>query len=242
MDIQINYNGQSTLVQWSKQPNKNQTPTADISSWPKVLDQVRGYFQYQNNQWCAISQNAHKFKRVALIVESPHKDEFDNLFNPIAPLNGRAGKRFAKAIMTHLNQWFSPNVLNGSCIEIKIFNPIQYQTSLYHFLNDKILYNKSQCGFQYTVIDAKMRNAVWKFLYLNCGLNNDFVKRLQRYKPAYIVNCCTGKRIYRSLGKISPISFATSDKDDLKGIVRNDLYVNKIIQNNYIEDVHPCVW
>ena len=90
MPININCNGKNISVNGSysiyNAIGKN-TITASIDLWPKVLDQTRGYYNI-NPQSSSIISSSKSHKRMAIIVESPYKDEFDTNFNPLVPLNG----------------------------------------------------------------------------------------------------------------------------------------------------------
>lgn len=243
MDIIVDYFGQQCTVQWNG-VTANNIPTAHISNWPKVQDQVRGYYLCSSKGWSIVSSQCNVSKRAALIVESPHKDEFDDNFNPIAPLNGASGKRFCGHIIKHLNAWLPPQNHIGTYLVIKIFNPIQYQASLYHFINGLIPYDLPNVSAKYTRIDRKMCNEVWKFLYCTCSLKQDFISRLSAYNPDYIINCCTGRKRYTTFGSINPPRISPNCLD-LKKLVRDELYRNQLIQKNnkkYLEDSHPCAW
>lgn len=216
---------------------------ADISKWPTVGDHIRGYYEFNGKAWNSVPRpNSNVvFTKLALIVESPHKDEFDNLFNPLVPLNGLSGVKFSKNILEKLKNWFANNVnVNANTIvEINIINPVQYQTSLWHFLNGKIQYNLSNYPQNtYKKINAKLRDAVWYFLFEICNLKGDFVRRIKTYNPDYIVNCCTGKNTIKSFtNKIN----SRQNVKKPKACVRFVIF--KTCQNRpYVEDKHPCKW
>ena len=225
---------------------QNQTIIANIFNWPKVSDQIRGYFERVNgNLWQPVPKpiSEKNIKRLALIIESPHKDEFDNIFNPLCPLSGKSGKKYADFIC---DKWFNiPNNDDIDIIEIKIFNPVQYQTSLYHFLNGKIEYN-NYGNYNYKKLDKNLRNQVWKFLFINCNLLNDFTIRINNYNPDYIVNCCTGTT-NNSLSKFKNSNKKTryyKKSKNLKAHVRHVILSTLQNQKNvqYLEDAHPCSW
>ena len=94
MRVNIQFN--NYIATFNLVNSNNTTVLARITNWPVVNDQIRGYYTF-NNGWIPTS-TSKKFKKLALIVESPHKDEFDLVFNPIAPLNGASGKKFSKFI------------------------------------------------------------------------------------------------------------------------------------------------
>ena len=107
-----------------------------------------------------------------------------------------------------MGKWFINNtnvnvkIQEGEYFEVYVMNPVQYQASLYHFLNDMISWNKSGNTTQYTSIDDNLRNDVWEFLFDKCGLNAKFIDRLKAYGPDYIINCCTGGNTSQSLKSI----------------------------------------
>ena len=249
MPINISYRGQTFQINGTSnifQAISTQILTASIDLWPRVFDQTRGYYNISPNASCVIPQSS-SYKRMAIIVESPHKDEFDSNFNPLAPLNGFSGQRFASQILTKLNFWFSTNCnfqyskFLPFDLEIKIFNPIQYQASLYHFLNGKITYNNFG-NFMYNSIDSDLRDKVWRCLFHNCGLKTDFINRISSYKPDFIINCCTGSSSYTRFNM--PLRRYRSVLK-LKSNVRSELLNCGIIQTNsqiYLEDTHPLAW
>lgn len=249
MPINISYRGQTFQITGTSnifQAVATQTLTASIDLWPKVCDQTRGYYKIAPNSSCIIPR-ASSCKRMAIIVESPHKDEFDSNFNPLVPLNGVSGIRFASKILPKLNFWFSSNCNYqwSSCspfdLEIKIFNPIQYQASLYHFLNGKISYNNFG-SFAYNSIDSDLRDKVWRCLFHDCQLKDDFISRLSSYNPDFIINCCTGSSSYTRFNM--PLRRYRSVLK-LKSNVRSELLNCNIIQTTsqkYLEDTHPLAW
>ena len=63
-----------------------------------VHDEIRGYLVYVNSNWSfvgptqySIQYNNETIKKLALVLESPHKDEYDNNFVPLRPANGKTG-------------------------------------------------------------------------------------------------------------------------------------------------------
>ena len=248
--ITLQYNGIQKKVSWNPKRHRGQTvnlSAAEISSWPIVEDQVRGYYKINTpTQWVTVSPNQIKkdtlIFRLALIVESPHKAEFDSIFNPLNPLNGTSGTKFANDIYARLNTWLQNVNIENQIVEVKIINPICYQTSLYHFLNNMIPYNNHQSGnIGYTRINKTLRNKVWDFLFNTCSLKTDFIKALQNYSPDFIVNCCTGTVV------TPPITQASCQGSKPKDYVRLELLNNTLIKTNngvfnYFEDNHPSTW
>ena len=244
MTISLNYNNISTQINWGASTGNI---IANIDKWPTVSDNIRGYYQVKKTRASikvrAISKPLY-FLKIALLVESPHKDEFDEIFNPISPLNGNSGKKFAKGIIARLGQWFNNANINTGVynFEIKIINPIQYQTSLYHFLNDKIEYN-TYGNFGYNAIDHALRNDVWRFLFERCNLKSNFIDRVKDYSPNYIINCCTGTSCYNHFNANKQIRKMRSGTKNLKALTRESLRSCNLISNvTYLESCHPISW
>lgn len=236
MSIIIKYGPHNTVCTSSQVNYPN--VCADISSWPTVDNQVRGYYTFKNRKWSPVNK-PYSFKKLALIVESPHKDEFDDIFNPIAPLNGRnTKKKFAKKICSHLKKWFK-RVEEKPDVEVYIMNPIQYQTSLWHFLKNKISYNKSKKGITYNSIDHLLRDEVWLFLFNNCNLKNDFENKIRNYGPDYVVNCCTGN-CYKK-GPFYTLRVRRIKSKKIKTCTKHSIH-NALALINYTEDQHPSIW
>ncbi|MCY4560054.1 MAG: hypothetical protein OXF79_27580 [Chloroflexi bacterium] len=117
---------------------------------------------------------------IALLLESPHKDEFDSNDSPIAPAQGTTG--------TNIHEYFE-HIIN---IEIGRFNfvtqeagliicnPIPFQTSL-HMIHSGILKCKD-----------KLKEDIWKALWEETCVREDFRSRIKNYKPDLVINACTG--------------------------------------------------
>lgn len=197
----------------------------------KVNDEVRGilYFDLKNNNWvfCGMFQkkisaicNINKIENLVLLLESPHKDEYDIYGNPLRPANGRTG--------TNINNLFAKQINNNNlkintfqnniAYRVWIVNAIQYQTSGYNQLHNIRMYNQSW---------RIVRNNVFKALWNNekkFNLQADLVRRLNQIAPSIIINCVTG-------GK---------NKNGLKMLVENVLY-NHNLKSSALY-YHPSCW
>ena len=242
----------------------------DFAKWPVVSNQVRCHLMYDGKKFIKLDppyQSVSKPIRVALIVESPHKDEFSYDFTPLQPLNGESGKKFESKIINKISGWFLQALTTNTIVEIKIFNPVKYQTSLYHFLSNLIAYDRldKQTPTSFTIPEygsirdvenSSLRNEVWRILFTNTAFpcETDFVNEIKLYNPQYIVNACTGSnnpnlkmwsnanQIYKRTPK-KPISSYSAD--NLKTIVRRSVftYFNTPTSSIlYMEDIHPCQW
>lgn len=128
-----------------------------------------------------ISEN-YEDKTIVLLLESPHKDEYDSCNNAIAPAQGKTGENIDKNIITLLRELESlnPGLFNEGRYRFIICNPIQYQTSLY-------MYHKHELEDDYRTL----RNRCWKKIWRDENIQEDFKSRLDLYKPILIINACT---------------------------------------------------
>lgn len=114
------------------------------------------------------------YKRIVIIIESPHKYEYSFDYKPIGPAQGKTGIMIEKNIDKILELF---DITDGKYILI-ISNPVQFQASLGSFydgdLNDSI------------------RTNLWIKLYEIYKAN--FELRLKIYKPDYILNATTAER------------------------------------------------
>ena len=125
---------------------------------------------------------------ILLILESPHRDEYeldDNKLTPIAPAQGSTGDTIRDHIITVIeiiiNKSQSPN-LNG-IYNLIIANPVPYCCSLGVFQLKGRLIND-------------IRNHIWErvwFLQSNgkYPIQEDFIYRYEKYNPVITLNCCT---------------------------------------------------
>lgn len=194
-----------------------------------VSDVTRGYlvFNSRNSSW-EFKINLYNclnysIKRVALILESPHKDEYDILYNPLVPANGLTGKKIYGKLITKLSNKITlqPNEI----YEIHLMNPIQYQCSLYHEL--EVFDFGAHIYGNGIVHNRIITNKVFSGLFFGRNskhinyFRNDFIRRLKFYNPDIILNCCTSAK---------------------KNIVEKAIYVFNINKKNYVKLAHPSSW
>lgn len=114
---------------------------------------------------------------IAIVLESPHKYEFDSSGKSLGPAQNTTGRLFFK----HFETLFLQSKLYSLCksgvkYNIVFINSIQYQTS---------------CGNSLRNPDArKNRDEIWLDMF-NGGGKDDFLARLECLKPTYIINLCT---------------------------------------------------
>ena len=242
----------------------------DFSKWPVVSNQVRCYLLYDGHEFVKTDlhyRSATQLEKIALIVESPHKDEFSVDFSPLQPLSGKSGEKFDLNIAKKMDGWFSSPPIANTLFEVKIFNPVTYQTSLYHFLSNLISYDRLEkqlpssfdipkYGCIQDVENSSLRNEVWKCLFTNSAFpcEIDFSNELKSYAPQYIVNSCTGSNNpkLKTWKNVNQIYTRTPKKqmrgysaNNLKTIVRRSMFTYFSVSNPlilYREDIHPCQW
>lgn len=151
-----------------------------------VYDEVRGYLVWQNNSWNfigAAQYNSYSYnkqcRKIALILESPHKDEYSENYVPLRPANGKTGNNINKKLSNR------PYIIKFSQkynYQILIMNPIQVQCSCYHQFKPH--------GIDST---SNITNKVFRCLFNRSkgNLRKDFISRLKQYEPDIVLNCST---------------------------------------------------
>ncbi|WP_408891559.1 hypothetical protein ACJ2CR_19050 [Myxococcus faecalis] len=116
--------------------------------------------------------------KIAVLLESPHQNEYDTNFNPLGPARGPTGEAFHRYFTSHV----LPVLLRAGLtldddtdgLHVLMINPVPYQASLRHLL---------------TKHNEPLKNAVWTKLWEHCKPN--FMDRLRQYAPKIILNGCT---------------------------------------------------
>lgn len=153
---------------------------------------------------CRVSANIKKIESeniptIALVLESPHKKEYDEKSTPLGPARGTTGNNIQSCLLGNLAKFSVINdqnhngsyFLSSSRIaegkyRLLLINAVQFQCSL-----------GDLCGKKKARRD-EIFNAVWEN-----GGKNDFTDRLKKYNPHIIINCCTGEEHENSSLKIS---------------------------------------
>ncbi len=177
-----------------------------------VPDQLVGQVTFNGNQYifknCCLDINnklnfcretiTNKKKKnhvIIMILESPHKHEFDkNTHTPIGPANGTTGRNIRKKINECICNFISnsknTNLIDcfkmGEEFDLILMNAIQFQTSLGH--STKRRSSKK-------IVRDDVFKGMWKH-----GGKEDFLKRLKKYMNLYdqgglILNLCTDIKI-----------------------------------------------
>ncbi len=161
---------------------------------------------------------------ILLILESPHKDEYDSNFDPITPANGKTGEGIRDSIEKVLNDINVELIkLNKGLIDkyyLIISNPVPYQTSLNYFIGGEL--------------NSDLRNKVWRKIWDKKGKDKYFIKKkfedkIIKYKPDLIINACTGG--------VDQYSLQSRITDWIKG------HTNTKISNiQLVKTYHPSTW
>lgn len=110
---------------------------------------------------------------IVVILESPHRFEYDSHKQPIGLIKGVSGDNFFALFAQTLQR--SSLAIKPRKYHVILMNAVQYQTS---------------CGTQ--PLDKQLRDMNWLDVYENHGGEDDFQKRLFSIKPRYTINLCTG--------------------------------------------------
>lgn len=155
-----------------------------------IYDKIKGKYNFQEhknkgsytgsrfNDYC-ISKDK-EIPSIVIILESPHRDEYDNDFNPIVPANGRTGKIMKSKIEDIFKNLTDAegSILKNEEYRVIIVNPIPYQTSLYELYKERIV--------------KGLRNEVWLACWNNItNIKKDFSKTITDISPIVVLNCCT---------------------------------------------------
>lgn len=145
---------------------------------------------FNNNNWMFIdcfsfskySDIKKPIKKIALILESPHKDEYrinNALLIPQRPANGKTGKAIESYIAKYASLWELDKNTN---YEVHLINAVQVQASCYHEL--KAL--NVELSLYY-------RNLLKHWVLTLLFDDKEFINRIKNIKPDILVNCCTKK-------------------------------------------------
>lgn len=105
-------------------------------------------------------------KRVVIVLESPHVDEYSKKEDPICA-KGQTGEN----LKSHLKTLLHKIEIDDECVDIVIVNAVPYQCS--QGVDTEIL-----------------RDFVWLKCWYEFGYSN-ILELLDKIDPDYIVNCCT---------------------------------------------------
>ena len=146
------------------------------------------YFIEKDNEFINSKYNDQKvdveshLESILLILESPHKNEFDENFNPIAPAQGDTGDFIYEEIIQVLMivQKDFP-LKEGEEYRLLIANPVTCQTSM-NYLHKEGLKSSYKT----------LRDKVWITLWENePEFQNQFRQLISLTQPIIVLNACT---------------------------------------------------
>ena len=133
----------------------------------------RDQIDYFERKYKFLSGHNYQENNFLIILESPHRLEFDKSGEPIALMMGKTGCLFFDFFIFHLSK--SAMKIKPGNYNVIVCNAVQYQTS---------------CGLN--PINRDIRNRNWLDIYYKFGGNYDLKERIFSIKPKYIINLCTG--------------------------------------------------
>ncbi len=135
----------------------------------------RDAIEYDDTGFYFHSQSKYQENSLLVILESPHRLEYNASGEPVALMMGKTGALFFERFAQHLARSSLP--IKVGFYNLIVCNAVQYQTS---------------CGLQ--PIDRSLRDQNWLEIYQNHGGENDLKQRVFSLKPRYTINLCTGGR------------------------------------------------
>lgn len=151
---------------------------------------------------------------VVLIIESPHKDEYDQYFNPISVAQGATGRKIEKYICPILSSGKGETLPDGN-YDVIISNPVQFQASLFQLHHQPLNIGEV----------ATVRNKVWKAIYEK--EKDNFLQRIKGYRPVLLLNGCTAE--------LKPIITQSILEWRRSRNMRDKIDIAVATQ-------HPCIW
>ncbi len=207
-------------------------PDQYVGSFSVIKNKNKYKFQLMNdfirepNFRRDISDCTHELegKKVILILESPHVDEFSS-FGPIGPANGVTGRNIINYLNSKLASLSFDSLIDfsGDDVSLFIMNAIQYQCSMGAPLNNKE--------------NRKIRDFLFRSIWVNGG-EDSFLRRINKYTDhkTIVLNCVTrGQNMGKNAKK----------KINISGFLRKivDAAIKKN-PNNYLycQLSHPASW
>jgi len=199
-------------------------------------DEVKGYLNYDGANFIFSEKNNESTicKKLILILESPHKEEYKG--ENIRPAVGKTGENIKKCIINFavLLQYHYSSFKNG-CYEVWVVNAIDYQASL---------------GLKTELY----RTVVFQLLWY-CNGRKTFQERIKKIVSTddILINSCTkGNTIDKTIAeeiiskvKCESIPFekikTKNSEIDLRDLVDDAIY-DCNLKNEYIRGSHPIKW
>lgn len=149
---------------------------------------------------------------IVLLVESPHKDEFDMNGTPRGPLKRKVTRQYIHAHLGNLIVTASQLLqISIEDRDIVFANPVQFQASLHSFMANRT-----------TKLQGWLRDSVWRAMFDNPTVRADFDSRMRAYAPALVLAAPT-------CGLILPVLDALSR-------------LSTCVDHFVAVSPHPCAW
>jgi hypothetical protein len=133
----------------------------------------RDNINYHSDGFTFMSQKSYEEKHIIVILESPHRFEYNASNEPLGLAMGKTGYLFFDMFESALSK--SHMYIKDGRYNVILMNAIQYQTS---------------CGLN--PINREVRDRNWLDIYEKYGGELNLKKRIYTIKPRYTINCCTG--------------------------------------------------
>lgn len=140
-----------------------------------LVQEPRDSIDYREEGYAFSSGKTYADKNICVILESPHRLEYDAANQPIALVMGKTGCLFFDRFPKLLSESKMP--MKDGTYNVMLMNAVQYQTS---------------CGLN--PIDRSIRDRNWLDIYEKHGGEMDLKKRIFSLKPRHTINLCTGGR------------------------------------------------
>ncbi len=137
------------------------------------IKQKRDTIDYNKEGYVYESGRKRHGKNLLVILESPHRYEYDSQGRPLGLAMGNTGDNFFDLFPYALKN--SPFTVKDGDYNVIFANGVQYQAS---------------CGL--SPLNREIRDKNWLDVYDNHGGEADFKKRIRNLNPEYIINLCTG--------------------------------------------------
>jgi len=173
--------------------------TLSMNKTIKIILEPRDNIDYDHAGFKYSSGHEYLEKNILIILESPHRYEYDAKFNSIALVMGKTACLLFERLGKHLMH--SKMKINEGEYNLILCNAVQYQTS---------------CGLN--PINRELRNSNWLEIYKEYNGEDDFKERVFAIKPRYTINLCTGGK------SISGLRQKVSESLDLWGLKKHKHY------------------
>ncbi|MBN2696089.1 MAG: hypothetical protein JXR38_00950 [Bacilli bacterium] len=135
----------------------------------------RDTIDYYVGGYSLLSKRSDLGKNILVVLESPHRYEYDFHGRPIGLAMGATGNNFFRHFTYALSK--SRMKIADGDYDVILANAVQYQAS---------------CGLN--PLDRVIRDNNWIDVFENNGGKLDFKQRIMCLNPKYIINLCTGGR------------------------------------------------